>query len=96
MLTSVGALWLDTAVTYHASALGRFSGRVEGCGVATMALPFPLVSGGSTPLSGRVDVVPGSGTGALVGVSGSGGYTLTPTSDGSRSDVSLRLRCPSG
>jgi hypothetical protein len=51
-LTNVGALWLDTTVTYQASAIGLFTGHVEGCGAGTMALSIPLVAGGSMPSQG--------------------------------------------
>jgi hypothetical protein len=95
-VTNNGTLWLesDAAVSFNVTILGLFTGTVQGCGQGTMLMYYPLTSGAFTAaFSGRVEIVSGSGTGGLAGISGAGSYEFNPA-DGS-SQATLTARCKS-
>jgi hypothetical protein len=91
-VTNVGTLWMEEGFSsFHVTIIGLFSGTVEGLGEGTMALSYPLTMGGSAPFSGQIDVIPGSGTGALAGVTGSGTHTFDSSSGTSQSTMELEV-----
>jgi hypothetical protein len=92
-LTNNGSLWLanDAAVSFHVTIIGLFTGTVQGCGQGTMLMYYPLTSGTFTSaFSGLVQIVPGSGTGGLAGISGLGTYRFNP-GDGTSSGTLTAL-----
>jgi hypothetical protein len=93
-LNSAGIAYADaTTGAYHTSVLGLFRGTVADCGTGSVAFSIPLVAGGPAPFDGQIEVVPGSGTGELAGISGVGTVHITPGDTANRSEWSLRLRC---
>jgi hypothetical protein len=92
-LVNDGTLWLENGFsTFDAEIIGLFSGHVDGCGTGTMAVSFPFTVASSQPFSGRDEVVPGSGTGDLTGISGSGTYTFDPSTGASEGTAQLKCR----
>ncbi|MCU1500656.1 MAG: hypothetical protein JWM12_10, partial [Ilumatobacteraceae bacterium] len=93
-VVSSGSLYANLSQgTYQTTLLGLFSGEIEGCGSGTLVLSWPLVDGGPVTVSGDLNVVEGSGTAGLQGVSGSGSFTVTPDGSVNTSVYRLRLRC---
>ena len=93
-VVSSGSLNADLSQgTYQTTLLGMFTGEIDGCGSGTLALSWPLVAGGSAAFSGDLDVVEGSGTAGLAGVSGSGSFAVTPGDAANTTVYRLRLRC---
>ncbi len=81
---------------FQFTSLAMFDGSVERCGTGTFVVWFPLLRGGPTPFRGDLEVVEGSGTGGLTGISGRGRVHATPTPEGTVSRWLLRLRCETG
>jgi hypothetical protein len=72
----------------------KFTGTFEGCGSGSLAMRSTGFNrGGAT--SGEIVIVPGSGTGDLVGIEGSG-VVVGGTADGNGAAgaVEMRIRCP--
>src|SRR5829696_8247698 len=72
----------------------KFTGTFKGCGSGSLAMRSTGFNrGGAT--SGEIVIVPGSGTGDLVGIEGSG-VVVDGTADGNGAAgaVEMRIRCP--
>ena len=72
----------------------KFTGTIKGCGSGSLAMRSTGFNrGGAT--SGEIVIVPGSGTGDLVGIEGSG-VVVDGTADGNggAGSVEMRIRCP--
>ena len=75
-MTDSGTFYLDGS-GFDFVILGLFVGTVQGCGTGSFAVAFPLTKGSFTDVfSGHSEIVAGSGTGDLVGLSGTSSYRL--------------------
>jgi Protein of unknown function (DUF3224) len=72
----------------------KFTGTINGCGSGSLAMRSTGFNRDGVT-SGEIVIVPGSGTGDLVGIEGSG-VVVNGTADGTggAGGVEMRIRCP--
>jgi len=93
-LTNDGTMYTAAgSSTFRVAIIGLFVGSVRGCGSGSFALTFPLTDADqSAPFTGHDAIVPGSGTGALAGITGVGTYTFDPVSGTSQGSMIVLCR----
>jgi hypothetical protein len=82
--------------TVQITVMGVFTGTLQGCGSGSFAIYVPLTTVGSAPVTAPDMLVPGSGTGALAGMSQVGPWTFTYDPSTRTGSGSGRVRCQVG
>ncbi len=93
---TTGTLMLDSATgAASGSSYNLITGTIEGCGTGSFIVRLPSFdSHPPEPIVARGEVVAGSGTGELVGLSGRYQATFTTLADGSGTAVGeMKVRC---
>lgn len=91
-----GAAYGDTTTgDYFGGSVIMITGTVAGCGEGSMTMSLGDFSGNlALPAAATGVVVPGSGTGALAGVTGRGEFHFSPGVGGAGTySYSMKLRC---
>jgi Protein of unknown function (DUF3224) len=92
-----GVTFVDPAtLILKGTSMNLFSGSVKGCGTGTFVMHYPLFDGVPGPYSVSGVILEGSGTGDLVGITGTLDSDYVPDPVAPTSQTRLKVRCAAG